>query len=111
MDMLHGFSRYWRPLLRCLLAVGLAFALASVASSRPKIEKLRHVSGFFALKSIVRGDVSYIGQLEDDLVDLIRFLRGRGFEAKFCLVATRAAPGWLFGLRGRLRRGHLEFLR
>jgi non-heme chloroperoxidase len=134
-----------------LLAAGLAFALALVASSRPTVEKLRNVFGFSTLKSIARGDdvpvleryparngeklayridksssarlvsflngssylgagyrtltsavsgcgsakvalpnlrghflsgrqrgdVGYIGQLEDDLVDLIRFLRGR----------------------------------
>ena len=38
-----------------------------------------------------RGDVDYLGQLEDDLQDLIYVLRGSGPTAPSCWGATRAA--------------------
>jgi non-heme chloroperoxidase len=40
-----------------------------------------------------RGDVDYIGQLEDDIVDLIRFLRGRGLQADIALGGHSSGGG------------------
>jgi non-heme chloroperoxidase len=164
-----------------LVAVGLAFVLALVASPRPKIEKLRDVFGFSAVKSIARdddvpvlerypardgeelvyriyesssarlviflhgssyhgagyhalasavsrsgsakvvlpnlrghflsgrqrGDVGYIGQLEDDLVDLIRFLRGRGLQGEIVLGGHSSGAGLAIRFAGG---GHGEVI-
>jgi alpha-beta hydrolase superfamily lysophospholipase len=40
-----------------------------------------------------RGDVDYVGQLEDDLIDLIRFLRGRGLAGPISLGGHSSGAG------------------
>jgi non-heme chloroperoxidase len=40
-----------------------------------------------------RGDVDYVGQLEDDLIDFIRFLRGRGLSGPVTLGGHSSGGG------------------
>jgi non-heme chloroperoxidase len=40
-----------------------------------------------------RGDVDYIGQLEDDIVDLVRFLRGHGLQGDIALGGHSSGGG------------------
>ena len=53
-----------------------------------------------------RGDIDYVGQLEDDLVDLVTSLRKRHPEARLALVGHSAGGGFALRFAGSAH-GHL----
>jgi pimeloyl-ACP methyl ester carboxylesterase len=52
-----------------------------------------------------RGDVDYIGQLEDDLADLIKFLRGEGHSGPIVLGGHSSGGGLAIRFAGGAYRG------
>jgi non-heme chloroperoxidase len=83
---LHGSSYH---------GAGYHALASSVSTSGSAKVVLPNLRGHF-LSGRQRGDVGYVGQLEDDLVDLIGFLRDRGLRGEIVLVATRAVAVWQF---------------
>jgi non-heme chloroperoxidase len=68
-------------------------ALASAISSRGAAKVvLPNLRGHY-LSGQRRGDVDYIGQFEDDLIDLIRFLHGRGLRGPVTLGGHSSGGG------------------
>jgi pimeloyl-ACP methyl ester carboxylesterase len=68
-------------------------ALASAISSSGAAKVvLPNLQGHY-LSGRRRGDVDYVGQLEDDLIDLIRFLRGRGLSGPVTLGGHSSGGG------------------
>jgi non-heme chloroperoxidase len=67
----------------------LASAISSGGAAKVVLPNLR---GHY-LSGRRRGDVDYVGQLEDDLIDLIRFLRGRGLSGPVTLGGHSSGGG------------------
>lgn len=83
--LIHGSSADSRS----MQAIGLALASQSITAYA--LDMRGHGA------SGRRGDVDYVGQLEDDLVDFVRHLRTKFPEAKFSLVGHSSGGG--FSLR------------
>jgi non-heme chloroperoxidase len=68
---------------------GLASSISSGGAAKVILPNLRgHL-----LSGRRRGDVDYIGQLEDDLADLVRHLRGEGFQGPIVLGGHSSGGG------------------
>jgi non-heme chloroperoxidase len=85
----------------------LASAISSSGAAKVVLPNLR---GHY-LSGRRRGDVDYVGQFEDDFIDLIRFLRGRGLSSPVTLGGHSSGSGLAIrfagGGRGDLVSGYL----
>ncbi len=75
-----------------------ALAAAISASGAAKVA-LPNLRGHY-LSSRRRGDIDYIGQYEDDIVDLVKFLRAKGFNGPITLGGHSSGGGLVIRFAG-----------